>query len=155
MGFNHKDAEALRVAAENHLPAKPVEAGDQNCVMKIQVGPMLPAVSDDEAAAILAAAIRAATRFFNHSDSTTTWLDVQTPSFPAFIVPAIRECVGFGLGLVITHNDACSHPPGRRLPDEVLAAMVKSQRDGRIWHPIACRLVWSSDDLPQPEHGQN
>ncbi|MFD2274777.1 hypothetical protein ACFS07_36410 [Undibacterium arcticum] len=79
----------------------------------------------------------AAMRVYNHGDSTTVWLDIKTVHIPEFVAAAIDRCAGFGLGLVVTHGECCSHPPGMPLPDGILSAMGRALRSGWVWHPGA------------------
>lgn len=139
MGFNATDAHNLNLARENHFATIGIKVEDEQCcVIRIEVGRI---VTIEQPASLLANAMMSAMRAYNHGDSTTVWLDIQTVEIPTFVLEAIERCRGFGLGLVVTHGEACSHPPGLPLPKRLIDAMERAQGGGWVWHPIAKKRV--------------
>lgn len=148
MGFNATDAFSLNQARDKHFSPIGIDVEDpQHFMLRITVGKV---VTIDRPAEILSNAMMSAMRAYNHSDSTTVWLDVTGDQIPAFVTEAIERCVGFGLGLVVTHGQSCSHLPGLELPGSLLSALDRAQRGGRVWHPVAGRLVGSRLQRPKP-----
>lgn len=112
--------------------------GNQHFVMKITVGGVCPI---EEPAKKLATAMQDAARSHGDGFQTTVWLDVTGPSVPMFVSDAIERCAGFGLGLIVTHGECCSHQPGFPLPERVMENLERCQRHGFVWHPVADQLV--------------
>lgn len=127
--------------AEKYFPSTTVDVDDIQCsVARIDVG-LVP--SNVDPARLLAASMEFWAQFFGNGDSTTVWLNVTANRIPEFVTKAVNQFEGFGLGLVITFGDHCSHPPGQSLPEEILSAMARSQRHGQVWHPLANKRVES------------
>lgn len=60
---------------------------------------------------------------------------------PVFVGEAVDRCVGFGVGLIVTHQGASTHRPGALLPDKLRRSVGAACRGGWIWHPMAKQLV--------------
>lgn len=127
--------------AEKYFPSTTIDVEDIQCsVARIDVG-LVP--SDVDPARLLAASMESWARFFANGASTTIWLNITANRIPEFVTEAVNQLEGFGLGLVITCGDHCSHPPGQPLPEEILSVMARSQRHGQVWHPLAKMRVES------------
>lgn len=112
--------------------------GDQISVIRVEISNI---VVTNETAHTLAKELMDAARFFNSGDSTTVWADVVTKQMPLYVGQALELFPSFGIGLVVTHGGACSHSPGPLLSSELRQRVDSVSRDGRVWHPLAKRLV--------------
>lgn len=114
------------------------KGGQQHFVMKITVD---SEVKTEEPAQDLATTMQDAARAHGDGFQTTVWLDVTGLTMPMFVPDAIERCAGFGLGLIVTHAQCCSHQPGFPLPERVMEHLERCQRHGFVWHPSIDQLV--------------
>jgi hypothetical protein len=98
-------------------------------------------VITDATFASLANQLMDAARSAGHGDTTTVWIAVVSKQLPDYLERSISYFEGFGIGLIVTHGDKCSHSQIEQFPDSVLAAIKSVNRDGRVWHPLENRLV--------------
>lgn len=139
MGFNSSDTETLNLAKKYWLIDSMDVADGQESMAKISIGNLAP---ETGAAELLSKTLTALALFYN-SPASTVWLDVTVVDIPAYVSEAIERCAGFGMGLVVTHYDHCSHAPGKVLPDSIRSVVIRAQRDGMLWHPVAQEMVYS------------
>lgn len=109
-------------------------------VIKIEVSNI---VVTDATLKALANQLMEAARSSGDGHSTTVWVSVVAKQLPDYLVRAIESFAGFGIGLIVTHGERCSHEPGAPLPDVVVSAIQNVNRSGRVWHPLAGKLVFS------------
>lgn len=105
--------------------------------------PIRANVYDRAAGVILAEGLRSITRI---DEDVNVWMDVQGDEIPGYVEEAIRLCVGSALKLVLTHDEASSHPPGENLSPALVDLIRKAAAPGYVWHPFAKSLVpslWS------------
>lgn len=139
MAIDRFDSAALNRARENNIIVQRQDVEDpQQIVIRIQIGPNYPKIQGKE---ILGDALMAAMKMYSAGDVTTLWIDVTGNHLPGIIAPAIEWCAGFGLAVIVTHGDTCTHEPGQGMPEDLLHAIAISQRYGSLWHPIAKQLV--------------
>ncbi len=82
----------------------------------------------------------------SHSSAScdvTIWLAIVSKHLPTHFDQVLPHFAGFGMGLVVTHGEKCSHAPGEQLPEWLLSAIRKVNRDGQIWHPLVNELVFA------------
>jgi hypothetical protein len=82
-----------------------------------------------------------AARSAGHGFTTTVWISIVSNQLPDYLVRSIEYFAGFGIGLVITHGEKCSHAPGGQMPGAVIAGLKAVNRGGQVWHPLANVLV--------------
>lgn len=139
MAINRFDSAAIVRARENNIFIERQDVEDpQQIVIRIQIGQDYPKIKGKE---ILGNALMAAMKMYSAGDVTTLWIDVTGNHLPGILAPALEWCDGFGLAVIVTHGNACSHEPGEAMPEDVLIAIAKAQRYGSLWHPIAKQLV--------------
>lgn len=73
--------------------------------------------------------------------TTTVWISVVSKQLPDYLVRSIEYFAGFGIGLVVTLGERCSHAPGGQMPESVIAGLTAVNRGGHVWHPLANILV--------------
>lgn len=135
MGYNQEDAYNLNRAKETFgMQGIDTDLPDE----MLTRFPITAADYGQEAADLLTQALMSATRF---DESMNLWIDVQQPHIPGFVSEAIVNCRGFGLRLVLTHGDACSHSPGARLSTPLIDAIAQASASRQLWHPVAKRMV--------------
>jgi len=89
---------------------------------------------------ILADGIRSITRI---DEDVHVWVDVQVDDIPAYVEDAIRLCGGCALRIILTHEDASSHPPGESLSPGLVEMLRQAAAPGFVWHPFAKKMVSS------------
>lgn len=109
-------------------------------IIKIEVSNI---VVTDATLRALASQLMEAARSSGDGFTTTVWVSVVAKQLPDYLVRAIKSFAGFGIGLIVTHGEKCSHVPGPPLPDAVVTAIQQVNRGGRVWHPLADKLVSS------------
>jgi hypothetical protein len=135
MGFNSDDATALNRAGPLFSPVL-VDGGEiGHGMMHFKV---TSADLPDGATMILTLALEAAMRM---QQEMSTWIDIQTDTFPEFVTHAIQNCTGFGLKTIVTWKNMSSHPPGVPLSEDLLSAIRNAQQTSAIWHPLAQEFV--------------
>lgn len=135
MGYNHQDSYNLN-RAQKMFGSTGMETGLLDEMLTLF--PITAAEYGEDAAKVLTEALMSATRF---DESMNLWIDVRLPYIPEFVGAAIEGCRGFGLRLVVTHDGACSHPPGAALADALVETIARASASRRVWHPIAKQLV--------------
>jgi hypothetical protein len=150
MSYNQQDAHNLNVCKTLFGTDTDTVGGAGELLYHV---PLKRFVYDADAATILADGLMSATRY---DQDVYCWLDVQTSHLPEIVPAALEQCAGFGLRLVITHNDKCSHGPGKRFPLPLMKLLAAASTSADTWHPILEKMVPSMKnwvravaDLPQ------
>lgn len=141
MGYNSQDAYNLN-RAQKMFGSTGMGIGLPDEMLMLF--PITTAEHDEDAASALTEALMSATRF---EEGMNLWIDVRLPYIPEFVSAAIESCCGFGLRLVVTHDGACSHPPGAALSGALIEQIARASVSRQVWHPIAKRLVPSIKHL--------
>lgn len=135
MSYNQQDAHNLNVC-KNLFDTVTDTVG--NAGELLYHVPLKKFVYDTDAAAILADGLMSATRY---DQDVYCWLDVQASHVPEIVATALERCAGFGLRLVVTHDDKCSHGPGKRFPLPLMKLIAGASNSGETWHPIRQKMV--------------
>lgn len=135
MSFNQQDEHNLNVCKTLFGTNTDTVGGAGEFLYHV---PLRQFVYDPEAATILANGLMSATRY---DQKIYCWIDVQASHLPDIVTAALKRCAGFGLRLVITHNDKCSHGPSKRFPLPLMKLLAAASNSADIWHPILERMV--------------
>lgn len=140
MSFNDTDISNWARVVEI-FGALEIEIDDDS--QRVVFVPIRANVFDRAAGVILAEGLRSITRI---DEDVHVWMDVQGDEIPAYVEDAIRLCSGSALKVILTHDDASSHPPGKGLSPGLVDLLRKTAAPGYVWHPFAKKLVpslWS------------
>lgn len=143
MGFNSSDTAAYKKAAQHFVLTPSVALDLQHHISKIEI--TRPGAFPHDAE-VLYGAIQALDRFHGDGDNTTVWLSIEASlrEVPEYVAPALNKLNAYGVGLVITHGDACSHDG--TLNGDFLAPLKTALRQGQVFNPLRGQLVDASID---------
>jgi hypothetical protein len=136
MGFNAQDSYNLNQAKNVGISIQYEHFQDCDVIRMT-----LSSATDMSKISILSEAIMSVSRSMNDGYSTTVWLEVQFPRVPEGVYDAVKSCIGFGVGLIITCSGKSTHLPGELLETSLVEAVQAATRDGRVWHPFIQKLV--------------
>lgn len=138
MSFNNTDMTALKKAADAGLVYETIYIENKSInYFYVRISGLN---KNTEATSILTGALEALARLH---EKVQIHLDIDLEDTPAFVIRAIESLAGFGMFLIVTHKDKCSHPPSDPLESQLQAAVNRIVCRGMLWHPVEKQLVES------------
>jgi hypothetical protein len=120
----------------SYIKAVKVSHHDDHTAFTLTVDPY--SESDSK---LLGQAIEECARFGSNGQCNTVVVRVDMPYIPSFIEMAIEHLVGFGVALVVLHDNQSSLESKPTLPRSLLTAIGRAARDGQAWDPIGMKTV--------------